>query len=76
MRALGNCRKKEDETASPATSREKADDGRLYVCGLVSLLGDKLKKTWKIGIHWLIALKNILTEKMDSNVILSLEKYA
>jgi hypothetical protein len=67
---------KEDKTAFTETSRENADDGRFYVCGLVSLLGDKLKKNWKIGIHWLIALKNILTEKMDSNVILFLEKYA
>ena len=52
---------KEDETASPETSRNKAADLRFYVCGLISLLGEKLKKTWKISARWLIALKNSLT---------------
>lgn len=55
--------------------RENPEDGRSYVCGLVSLLGEKLKKNWKISIHWLIALKNLLAEKMMSNVILKLAKY-
>lgn len=68
--------RKEDEAASPATFREKTKDGRFYVCGLVSLLGNKLKRTWKISIHWLVALKNVLTEKMNSNVTLILAKYA
>lgn len=66
---------KENETASPATSLDKTNDGRFYVCGLVSILGEKLKKTWKISIHWLIALKNVLTRKMNSDVMMILAKY-
>ena len=66
----------EDETASPETSRDKAKDGRFYVCGLVSLLGEKLKKSWKISAHCLIALKNSLTKKMNSNTIIVLAKCA
>jgi len=31
--------------------------GRHYVCGLVSMLEEGLKKYWKIGIHWLINCK-------------------
>ena len=67
---------KEDEAASPETSREKTRGGRFYVCGLVSLLGHKLKKTWKIGLDWLRALKNFLAKKMNSDIMTALAKYA
>jgi len=33
-----------------------------YSCGLVSLLGEKLNRYWKIGIHWLTAVRNLLSE--------------
>ncbi len=29
-------------------------------CGIVSLLGGRLRKYWKIGIHWLTAINNFL----------------
>ena len=67
---------KEDEAASPETSREKDRGGRFYVCGLVSLLGNKLKKAWKIGLDWLRALKNFLARKMNSDIMTALAKYA
>jgi len=68
----------EDEGApSPdPASRANSEDGRSYVCGLVSLLGEKLKKNWKISIHWLKGLKNLLAEKMNSNIVLILAEYA
>jgi len=43
--------------------------GRFYVCGLVSLLGGRLKKYWRIGIHWLIAVKNYLLEIFNDNIV-------
>lgn len=35
---------------------------RTPACGIVTLLGDQLKKLWKIGIHWLTAIRNMLTK--------------
>ena len=29
-------------------------------CGIVTLLGERLHRFWKIGIHWLARLKNVL----------------
>jgi hypothetical protein len=40
------------------SSRRK--HSRLPEYGLVSLLGSKLKKLWKISIHWLTCIKNLL----------------
>lgn len=34
--------------------------GRQYVCGLVSLLGERLRDYWKLGLHWLISVRNSL----------------
>ena len=33
---------------------------RVPACGIVTMLGEHLKKLWKIGVHWLIALRNNL----------------
>ena len=38
-------------------------------CGIVTLLGNKLKGIWKIGIHWLKAVKNKLTSPWDLETI-------
>jgi hypothetical protein len=38
-------------------------------CGLVSLLGEKLKTYWKIGIHWLKIVKNLLLEQFEPNIV-------
>ena len=38
-------------------------------CGIVTLLGNKLKGIWKIGIHWLKAVKNRLTSPWDIETI-------
>jgi len=29
-------------------------------CGIVTLLGERLHRFWKIGIHWLTRVKNLL----------------
>ena len=42
---------------------------RTPACGIVTLLGEKLKTIWKIGIHWLVAVKNMLAKPMTNSVI-------
>lgn len=42
---------------------------RTPACGIVTLLGDRLKGVWKIGIHWLKAVKNQLTSTWDIKTI-------
>jgi len=38
------------------------------VCGLVSLLGKRLQKYWKIGIHWLTTVRNLLLEPFTPEI--------
>ena len=38
-------------------------------CGIVTLLGEKLKYLWKIGIHWLKAIKNMLSLPLNTERI-------
>ena len=55
---------------------QKKGEARLPTYGLVSLLGSKLKKLWKISIHWLSCIKNLLLHPMtDENqeIILSIQ---
>lgn len=39
-----------------------------YVCGLVSLLGKRLQRYWKIGIHWLTTVRNLLFEPFTPEI--------
>lgn len=39
------------------------------VCGLVTLLGERLKKYWKIGIHWLTTVRNLLFETLTPEIV-------
>ena len=70
-----------DKAESNIESEEESTDSnhrssqRLYVQGLVSLLGSKLKKYWKISIHWLIVLKNKLLKKFDPKIAQTLSSY-
>lgn len=41
-------------------------------CGVVSLLGGKLHRYWKIGIHWLTVLRNLLNQPFTPGVIRTL----
>ena len=50
--------KKEDHLRKTGSSRLPVE------YSLVSLLGFKLKKLWKISIHWLICIKNLLLHPM------------
>jgi len=47
----------------------KDTNSRTPACGIVTLLGEKLKGIWKIGIHWLKALRNQLTSPLNFETI-------
>ena len=49
---------------------------RPYVCGLVSFIGEKLKKCWKIGLHWLTAVKNHLVSDFDIQIVRKLSTFS
>jgi hypothetical protein len=33
------------------------------------MIGDKLKRYWKIGIHWLMTLRSLLAQPFDKRAI-------
>jgi hypothetical protein len=51
------------------TKKDMNSVTRTPECGIVTLLGNKLKGIWKIGIHWLKAVKNKLTSPWDLETI-------
>jgi len=67
-----------EEIAAPENRRHPTSDqpepvgknGRRYVRGLVSFLGEKLQRLWKIDIHWLISVRNLLMEPVDSSMVM------
>ncbi len=64
-----------DPTENKNLNDSKNQNGRLYVRGLVSMLGEGLKKYWKIGIHWLKAVQNSLQKKFDRHIALELAHF-
>jgi len=53
----------------------KSNTRRPYVRGLVSMLGKGLQKYWKIGLHWLKALRNSLLKMFDINIAIELANF-
>lgn len=49
----------EVESESPKLASQTS---MFYVCGLVSLLGERVRQYWKMGIHWLTTVRNLLLE--------------
>jgi hypothetical protein len=64
-----------EEPGQELTDSNHQSSQRLYVQGLVSFLGSKLKKYWKISIHWLIVLKNKLLENYGPKIAQALSSY-
>lgn len=64
-----------DSSSKKEDHLRKTGGSRLPVeYSLVSFLGSKLKKLWKISIHWLICIKNLLLHPMTDehrDIILS-----
>ena len=53
----------------------KSSTRRPYVRGLVSMLGKGLQKYWKIGLHWLKALRNSFLKNFDINIAIALANF-
>jgi hypothetical protein len=51
--------KKNDEMESESR-KETPSPSLFYICGLVSLLGDRVRQYWKMGIHLLTTVRNLL----------------
>jgi len=72
-----NIREKENQQANTdiiviekeTTKKQKNIATRTPECGIVTLLGDKLKGIWKIGIHWLKAIRNMLSSPLNIETI-------
>jgi hypothetical protein len=60
-----------DGSAGPHASppEAKTASSRLDGVELVAMIGRKMKKYWKIGIHWLTALRDLLVEPFDERAI-------
>ena len=76
-KVIAECKKTytTDNIQNHSHSGIKSNTGRIYVRGLVSMLGEGLQKYWKIGIHWLTVLKKSLSKIFDVNIVLNLSKY-
>mgnify|MGYP005998852673 CR=1 FL=1 len=62
----------EEETAAVEKQAKKkpiSSSIRTPACGIVTLLGEKLQGIWKIGIHWLKAVKNCLASPWNIETI-------
>lgn len=58
----------------PGNTHSKGSE-RFYVCGLVSFLGEKLRIFWKIGLHWLTAVKNHLLSDFNIQIVRKLSTF-
>ena len=58
------------DSAASEYSEPVGKNGRRYVRGLVSLLGEQLQKLWKIDIHWLEKIRNLLFDTFCPKKIL------
>ena len=59
----GKSEEAESESSTPA-----AQASMFYVCGLVSLLGKRVRQYWKMGIHWLTTVRNLLLEPFTPDI--------
>ncbi len=70
------CNGKNENSTPPGKIRNgRSEAGRQYVCGLVSFLGEKLKNFWKMGIHWLTAVKNYLLSDYNIQTVRILSSF-
>lgn len=60
---------KQQEKTKSFNHLKKKGITRTPACGIVTLLGNELKKIGKISIHWLTALKNMLSKPLSIQVI-------
>lgn len=68
------CTEECENDTRPGNTRDKGSE-RVYVCGLVSFLGEKLKNCWKIGLHWITAVKNNLLSDFNTQTVQKLSTF-
>lgn len=56
----GHDKSKTMECNASNSSQQKADNSRLGEAGFLASLGGAVRKYWKIGVHWLAALRDLL----------------
>lgn len=54
---------------SPAKKRSQKPPSRLDKAGFLQSLGESVKTYWKIGIHWLTTLRDLLGRPFDDDAI-------
>ena len=54
-----------EDTSSDLSGKAPIHDAYEFV----ALLGERLEKYWKIGIHWLTALRNVLLEPFTAQIL-------
>ena len=57
------------EDAPETTCRDLLESRIPPACGVVSLLGARLKRFWKMGIHWLTTVRNLLLQPLTPVII-------
>lgn len=60
MSEVGTENHKQEDEMESESSKKTPSPSMFYVCGLVSLLGDRVRQYWKMGIHWLTTVRNSL----------------
>ena len=50
------------QRCAPGAGEQKDNSTLFYGCGLVSVLGARVRQYWKMGIHWLTTVRNSLLQ--------------
>jgi hypothetical protein len=58
----------QDDARESGSSKPIPATSMFYVCGLVSLLGDRVRQYWKMGIHWLTTVRNSLLQPFTPDI--------
>lgn len=63
----------DENSIKPTKTQENTSRNNMSIrtpnCGIVTLLGNQLKLFWKIGVHWLKAVKNMLLLPLNTERI-------
>lgn len=56
-----------DEQARKCIQIDASESRTPPACGIVTLLGERLHRFWKIGLHWLVRVRNSLSMEFDQD---------
>lgn len=58
-----------DSTKKVSSTHQEKHASRTPARGIVTLLGEKLKTFWKISIHWITCIQNLLLQPLTPDVV-------